>query len=1161
MNRELTATDRSHDTLASANRDELRRYIWLRLAALRPELAPRASELDPVAARFLSRYREQARLLREQRSPVDERIEEFLGVHFGSAEIGDSLRVPAPSETLILDRPGMARELSLPEHGDEFKSAILSSHRVRNGVLHNPLHDRRTTAGTFHVAAGGPDAPGQLPIPASKKTVPPITFARLFHHATHPPGEALDLPFTCERDSPVRVFVSLLLRPIVCPEVPGFTPRKTMETRFFAPASLVSNLDFVESIFGNGGDPYLPENDAGLDVEHWTGHTGCVILAPHLVTLRKRDVGLPHWDDASESQRRDGMCWKTDDECYNDGVPFKLTYRTSDGVMVTLISDNYFGYCKKEVKTQLNFAANLYGNVEEEHAGGALVFPSYNLGDRFQANSRKYNSRGFEDVARDYADRIDVHEDGYAVDREYHRLVFVNERAVFDLPRQTVTWKKDGKPRSLPLLADRVYMTPSGYKVHIERHPGAPSWRLVGTVGDGVFCHKPCTVSGGGKSEISKALDGYLLYGPIFVADQDEDFAALENIIARNYGDRWADYDGETPVKSRSFLDPERSLGSVIKMLTPSPKDFNQAYNDWLGTIPDHVFALAFIIKRFYHESWEGDWRDRFSVDEVNGAPGHELKFGSRKLVGSYLRVGSSASTAWRTFKLRQDFLPAAKIQLEDDITASVVVPASALSHLGEAASADSVKLLTNCERRLFQRPDDAIHRGLDKQTERDLTARDNFLSNFQPLPLEDIERMVERVVDLEQFTPPMREFLRGAVDDRSAFVVCSANPRVINGKRSKNPRYLQLRPDLADSFPRYVAEFGQQLRRAAPGDRSVPTPVNAVLFGRRNNAPDRENGIRGLSVYNPLHYQELPELFMDFIASLTGKSPSTTGAGSEGALTKGPFNALRPMADLNNALVSYLLTGLHGFSTPAGYVGNVPFGHDVSFLIPELWCRLSPEERDPANLIENEYLAPVPDITDKNGRTIPASRLGYRITSRFVRAYLGRVFDHPSRVFDDSILRPELQNEEDYADGVLHIAEAHQRVAQRHFDDGTVDDACPPLRALLEIMAHGDSNGRDVRHPEIRALFTLSALKESDWYRRRLETKQARDIDLWTRHVHRLERFEGEAGMREEERPVGVDIDERLALARRELTRVSSPEYLTSLDGTLGADLLGPHP
>ena len=60
-----------------------------------------------------------------------------------------------------------------------------------------------------------------------------------------------------------------------------------MEVRFFAPGGLVSNLDFVETIFGNAGDPYLPENDAGLDVEHWTGHTGCVILAPHLTTHKK----------------------------------------------------------------------------------------------------------------------------------------------------------------------------------------------------------------------------------------------------------------------------------------------------------------------------------------------------------------------------------------------------------------------------------------------------------------------------------------------------------------------------------------------------------------------------------------------------------------------------------------------------------------------------------------------------------------------------------------------------------------------------------------------------------------------------------------------------------------------------------------------------------
>ena len=69
-----------------------------------------------------------------------------------------------------------------------------------------------------------------------------------------------------------------------------------MEIRFFAPGSLVSNLDFVEAIFGNAGDPYLPENDAALDVAHWTGHTGCVILAPHIVGLKKAALGLPRED-------------------------------------------------------------------------------------------------------------------------------------------------------------------------------------------------------------------------------------------------------------------------------------------------------------------------------------------------------------------------------------------------------------------------------------------------------------------------------------------------------------------------------------------------------------------------------------------------------------------------------------------------------------------------------------------------------------------------------------------------------------------------------------------------------------------------------------------------------------------------------------------------
>ena len=66
---------------------------------------------------------------------------------------------------------------------------------------------------------------------------------------------------------------------------------------------------------------------------------------------------------------------------------------------------------------------------------------------------------------------------------------------------------------------------------------------------------------------------------------------------------------------------------------------------------------------------------------------------------------------------------------------------------------------------------------------------------------------------------------------------------------------------------------MGIRLSRAVPLDKPVHSPVQAVLIGRRNNPPEFARGIRSLAVYNPIHYQELPELFMDFISALSGKS------------------------------------------------------------------------------------------------------------------------------------------------------------------------------------------------------------------------------------------------------------------------------------------------
>ncbi|MBA3273490.1 MAG: hypothetical protein H0T11_06410, partial [Chthoniobacterales bacterium] len=511
------------------------------------------------------------------------------------------------------------------------------------------------------------------------------------------------------------------------------------------------------------------------------------------------------------------------------------------------------------------------------------------------------------------------------------------------------------------------------------------------------------------------------------------------------------------------------------------------------------------------------------------------------------------AGHAWRTFKLRQDFAAASKVQTEDDISASVVVPVAQLEHVPERRGAMSHKFVANCEYRLFQRPDEAIHRGLDQQTERDLSEDANFISNFQPLDVDEVKRIVAKAMDFEQFTPPMKAMLTAASKKEKGYAVSSDRPRLVDGKPTKNPRYLQTRPDLVDPLPRYVAEVGLRLNRGVPSGKPVHIPVDSILIGRRNNPPDAKAGIRALAVYNPIHYQELPELFMDFICSLTGKSPSTTGAGSEGALTKGPFNALRPIVDLNNALVSYILTGLGGFSTSAGYVGpNVRVDHDISLLVPEIWCLLSSEERDPEFMIRQGYLEPVEDFTH-HGEFIPASRLGYRITDRFVGGFLGRIFDHPAKVFDATILKPETQDIEAFVDGVKNVVEAQRTVAQTYIDDGSIEDACPPLRALLSIMATGSFEGKDSHDAIFRAMFTLESMLSSDWYRARLAAKQRHDAALWRRHLKALDDVINDASRAEEIDQ--LDLRSRRARATAELGCATNAAYLESLHGTLGLD------
>ena len=389
-------------TSATQKQLEELQYINLQLAALCQPTCDVEGDQQylKVADSLLKNYSQQRRLLANYRCPADQRIQDFLNSYL--LENGIDVAINLPGETFVLERKGLARELSLPFQKNEFHSDYVDSYRMRQGVLHNPKNDRRTTKGVFHIVAGG------LPVPADKNEVPVQAYAELLSIALLPPDDLLSLPFTSRQENAAKLWLSLLLNPVVVPEVPGISPQKTMETRFFAPGGLVANLDFVESIFGNAGDPYLPENDSALAIDHWTGHTGCIILAPHLVLCRKQALGLPHYKDATERQRKEGMCWKNEGDLYNDGKPFKLVCRNMQGVIVTLIADNYFGYSKKEIKSQISYSANLFGGCEEEHSGGALAFPRAILGEIYLPQGN-YDDQfySFDKVCQLFAATID----------------------------------------------------------------------------------------------------------------------------------------------------------------------------------------------------------------------------------------------------------------------------------------------------------------------------------------------------------------------------------------------------------------------------------------------------------------------------------------------------------------------------------------------------------------------------------------------------------------------------------------------------------------------------------------------------------------------------------------------------------------------------------
>ena len=174
----------------------------------------------------------------------------FLDAYLYEVCPGGAPRLPA--NTFILDRPGLARLMSLPPGEDTFTSPYLSSYRI-------------PPRGAAQSRQRPPHHPGSLPyrrrrlagFPPTSRPCPMQTFAALLAAALAASPGCADAALHRRPSGAGPLFVSLLLRPLVCPAT-GTDPEKTMEIRFFAPGSLVSNLDFVESIFGNAAIRIFP---------------------------------------------------------------------------------------------------------------------------------------------------------------------------------------------------------------------------------------------------------------------------------------------------------------------------------------------------------------------------------------------------------------------------------------------------------------------------------------------------------------------------------------------------------------------------------------------------------------------------------------------------------------------------------------------------------------------------------------------------------------------------------------------------------------------------------------------------------------------------------------------------------------------------------------
>jgi len=246
-----------------------------------------------------------------------------------------------------------------------------------------------------------------------------------------------------------------------------------------------------------------------------------------------------------------------------------------------------------------------------------------------------------------------------------------------------------------------------GIQVHMEKPSDGAPGELIGVGRGRALSCTACTVSGGGNSGRSQADHRRHLAGPVFVRRFQRDFDRVARVDQAGVTrDASSDRRNENPTR-RPVLSFRPFARSVIKLLTPASREYHREYN---GLAPLHSAVhqgTGLRGQARLQPDWGENWRDHFSVNVINGTPGNELKCDNRQ--AHHHLTSASVTTPMApggSSACRKDFHPAAKLQLEDDITASSVFSIDRLKGLNPQYANRCVKFVTNCETLLFQRPD-----------------------------------------------------------------------------------------------------------------------------------------------------------------------------------------------------------------------------------------------------------------------------------------------------------------------------------------------------------------------------------------------------------------------------------------------------------------------